>query len=112
MKNLGVYYGATLLDTADLVESNNKNRIVLEYYRNKNHSLKTLKPKTFYGITVVKKEYIKDKVKLETNRIKQISTNEGKIKNIIETLKTYKVTPIALNDVLADLLKRQEFQEN
>ena len=51
-------------------------------------------------------------MKLETNRIKQISTNEGKIKNIIETLKTYKVTPIALNDVLADLLKRPEFQEN
>ena len=35
MKNLGIYYGATLLDETDLVESKNKNRIILEYYKNK-----------------------------------------------------------------------------
>lgn len=109
MKNLGSYYGATLLDEMDLVESNNKNRIILEYYKSKNHSLKL---KTFYGITIVKKEYRKDKIEFEKNSIKQVSTNEGKIKNIIETLKYYKVTPIALDDVLVELLKRPEYQEN
>ena len=112
MKNLGNYYGATLIDTTDLVDTSNKNRIILEYYKNKKHSLKKVKLKTSYGIKVVKKEYKEDKVKLESNTIKQISTNEAKIKNIIKVLKTYKVTPIALNDVLTDLLKTSEFQEN
>ena len=57
MRNLGIYYGATLLDETDLVESNNKNRIILEYYKVKKHGLNRVKLKTFYGITVVKKEY-------------------------------------------------------
>ena len=43
MKNLGIYYGATLLDETDLVESKNKNRIILEYYKNKKRSIKILK---------------------------------------------------------------------
>ena len=30
MKNLGNYYGATLIDTTDLVDTSNKNRIILE----------------------------------------------------------------------------------
>lgn len=112
MKNLGIYYGATLLDETDLVESKNKNRIILEYYKNKKRSLKILKPKIFYGITIVKKEYGKDKIKLETKEVTKISTNENKVRSIIEMLKIYKVTPIALNDVLADLLQEPEFQEN
>ena len=60
----------------------------------------------------VKKEYEKDRIKLETKEVTQISTNENKVRSIIELLKTYKVTPIALNDVLADLLKQPEFQES
>ena len=44
--------------------------------------------------------------------IKNISSNENKIRRIIELLKTYKVTPIGLNDVLTDLLKTREFQRN
>lgn len=111
MSNLGVYYGATLLDETDLVESNNKDRIILEYYKIKKHKINKAKLKTFYGITIVKKEYKQDKIAFERNSIKQVSTNENNIKNIIEKLKTYKVTPIALNDVLADLLKTPEFQE-
>lgn len=112
MKNLGIYYGATLLDETDLVESKNKNRIILEYYKNKKSSIKILKPKISYGVTIVKKEYEKDRIKLETKEVTQISTNENKVQSIIELLKTYKVTPIALNDVLADLLKQPEFQES
>ena len=62
MKNLGIYYGATLLDETDLVESKNKNRIILEYYKNKKRSIKILKPKISYGVTIVKKEYEKDRI--------------------------------------------------
>lgn len=110
LKHLRVYYGATLLDERELAQKNNK--IILEYYGVKRYTLNKVKLKKFYGITVVKKKYEEDKVKFEIKSVKKISTSENKIKNIIETLKTYKVTPIALNDVLTDLLKTPEFQEN
>lgn len=106
MKNLGKYYGATVLNEAGI------NEVVLEYYKNKKFTFKQAKLKTYYGITIVKREYKKDKVNLEKNTVRQISTNENKIKNLIEVLKTHKVTPIALNDVLTDLLKMPKFQEN
>ena len=110
MKNLGIYYGATLLDETDLVESRNDSKILLEYYGNKKHSIDKIKLKTFYGITIVKKEYGKDEIKYEKNSINKISTNESKIKNIINILKENKVTPTGLNDVLIDLMKQPEFQ--
>jgi len=110
VKNLGIYYGATLLDETDLVESAKDSKILLEYYGNKKHSIKKTKLKTFYGITIVKKEYGKDEIKCEKNSISKISTNERKIRDIIETLKTNKVTPVALNDVLLELLKRPQYQ--
>jgi len=110
VKNLGIYYGATLLDETDLVESANDSKILLEYYGNKKHSIDKIKLKTFYGITIVKKEYCKNEIKYEKNSIKKISTNESKIRNIIETLKTNKVTPVALNDVITDMLKQPQFQ--
>ena len=110
MRNLGVYYGATILDETDLVESANDNKILLEYYGNKKHSIDKIKLKTFYGITIVKKEYGKDEIRCEKNSISKISTNENKIRDIIETLKINKVTPVGLNDVLTEILKRPEFQ--
>ena len=106
MKNLGKYYGATVLNEAGI------NEVILEYYKSKKYTFRKAKLKTYYGITIVKREYKKDKVNLEKNTVKQISTNENKIKNLLEVLKTYKVTPIALNDVLTDLLKMPKFQEN
>lgn len=112
MRNLRIYYGATVLGETDLVEANNKNKIVLEYYGEKRHVLNKVRFKTFYDITIVKKEYEENKVICEKNSIKKINTNENKIKNIIEKLKVCKVTPIGLNDVLTDLLKQPEFQEN
>lgn len=112
MSNLRLYYETACLGEKDLVETNNKNKILLEYYGEKRHVLKRAKLKTFYGITIKKKEYENNRVICEKSSIKKISTNESKIKSIIEVLKKYKVTPIALNDVITDLLKTPEFQEN
>ena len=69
-----------------------------------------IKLKTFYGITIVKKEYGENEIKFEKNSISKISTNENKIRSIIETLKTNKVTPMGLNDVLTELLKKPQYQ--
>lgn len=112
MRNLRLYYGTAWLGEKDLVETNNKNKILLEYYGEKRHVLNRVRLKTFYGITIIKKEYENNRVKREKSSIKKISTNENKIKNIIEMLRKYKVTPIGLNDVITDLLKTPEFQEN
>ena len=72
VKSLGNYYGATLLDEIDLIETNNHNKIMLEYYGVKKHSIEKTKLKTFYGITIVKKEYGKDEIKCEQNSIRKI----------------------------------------
>lgn len=111
MKNIGVYHGATLLDKDDFQEDNHK-KMELEYYEVKKRSIDKVKLKTFYGITIVKKEYGREQIKYEKNSIQKICTNERKIVNIIEVLKTNKVTPIQLNDVIADLMKQPAFQEN
>lgn len=110
MKSLGIYYGDTLLDATEADESSNKNRIMLEYYRVEKTAIKNIEQKPIYGITIVKKEYERNEIKFEENCVERISTNENKIGNIIETLKKNKVTPVALNDVLADLLKQPQFQ--
>ncbi len=106
MRSLGTYYGTTLLQEKDSKGTNNKNKIELEYYKIKKHGFTLSKKKTFYGIAVVKKEYIEDKIKMEKNVINKITTNERTIVNIIEKLKKCKVTPIALDDVLTDLMKQ------
>lgn len=111
MQNLGVYYGAILLGEQDLVETNTKNKIELEYYGTEEHSIQDAKDQTFYGISIVKKEYEKDEIKFEKNHIGKISTSKRKIEEIIGTLKNYQVTPVALEDVITDLLKKPEYQE-
>jgi len=110
LRNAANYYGATLLNETDLVGVTNGNKIMLEYYEIKKRSIEKTKLKTFYGIEIVKKEYGKDEIKCEKNSVNKISTNENKIINIIEKLKSNKVTPIGLNDVLLDLLKQPQFQ--
>ena len=47
MGKLGVYHGATLLDETDLERTNNNNKIRLEYYTTKKHSVDKVKLKTF-----------------------------------------------------------------
>lgn len=106
MQNSRTYYGGTFLEKEDLRETNINHRIELEYYTTKNHTNKETKDeKATYGIEIVKKEYIGNKVDTESSRKEHISNNADKVIEIIDTLKRYKVTPIGLNDVLEDLLK-------
>lgn len=106
VQNSRTYYGGTFLGEDDLKESNIKHRIELEYYTTKNYINEVKEDEeTSYGIEIIKKEYIDDKIDIETGFKKQVSSNAKKVIEIIDTLKKYKVTPIGLNDVLEDLLK-------
>ena len=109
MKNVGVYSGEAILDEHDLLNVDGEHKIMLEYYRIKKHYMKMAKLKTFYGIKIVKKKYEKDKIIFEENSVNKISTNKSIIDEIIQKLREYKVTPVGLNDVLADLLKQQQY---
>ena len=101
MQDSRAYHGEAFLGKEDLSETNIKNKIKLEYYTTK----QTKEKKDVYGIEVIKKEFKTNGIDTETSSINNISNNSQKVIEIINTLKEYKVTPIGLNDVLADLLK-------
>ncbi len=102
--NSKVYYGNTFLEVKELKDSNIKNRIELEYYRTKkrkNHFLR--ENSETYGIEIVKKEYEGRRVNIEKEKIDRISSTKTSIDSILSKLKKFKVTPIALKDVIEDM---------
>lgn len=102
--NSKVYYGNTFLEVRESKDSNIKNRIELEYYRTKkrkNHFLR--ENSETYGIEIVKKEYQGKKVNIEKEKIDRISSTKTSIDSILNKLKKFKVTPIALKDVIEDM---------
>lgn len=106
MKSSKTCYGITNLETNEFSKENINHRIELEYYR-----IRKIKRNIFgkatrkYGIEILKREYMNNKLNVESNKIIDITKNKDRIVEIINTLKKYKVTPISLNDVVEDLLK-------
>ena len=111
MEDLKTYYGGTFLGWEDLQESNICHKVELEYYETKNDINSVLNEDcTKYGIEVLKKEYDKDNIYIESNNIKNVCDSSKKVIEIIEILKKNKVTPTGLQDVLDDLLmQRKEY---
>lgn len=102
--NSKVCYGKTLLDAKDIRDTNIKNRIELEYYRTKKKKHHFLREDTeTYGIEVVKKEYQGKRINVEKEKIDKISNKKASIDSILNTLRKFKVTPIALKDVIEDI---------
>ena len=101
MENSKTCYGMTYFDENDLKQAQINHRVELEYYKTDKCREDDFK----YGIEICKKEYINDNIKIETNRIENITNSSDKVIEIINTLKRYKVTPVGLNDVLEDLIK-------
>ena len=110
MSTLGLYHGSTLLNENNVTETKMQNKIKLEYYSIEKKIYEQAKETTIYGILILKKEYDKDNIKVEKHSVEKVSTNQSNVMNIIKLLKSYKVTPIALEDVLEDLLKKKEYQ--
>ncbi len=104
MESFKIYYGETRINIKELVESNRKGFIKLEYY-----GTKEIVQDEFieYGVEIVKKEYINKNFIQETNNINNITEDKKEIEEIISTLKRNKVTPMGLEDVINDLLKEK-----
>ena len=102
--NSKVYCGNAFLDSKDLKENNLKNRIELEYYRTKKrkHCFFRENAET-YGIEIVKKEYQGNKINVEKENVDKVSDKKTTIDLILKKLKDFKVTPIALKDVVHDI---------
>lgn len=57
-----------------------------------------------FGIEVVKTEYVDGNVRVETKEVKNISNDVKDVEIILEILIHNQVTPIAVDDVLYDLV--------
>ena len=102
--NSKIFYGKTFLETNDIRGTNVKNRIELEYYRIKKKKHHLLKENTeTYGIEVVKKEYNGHIINIEKEKVDKISNKKANIDSILNILKEFQVTPIALKDVIEDM---------
>ncbi|MBE5819278.1 MAG: hypothetical protein E7310_00355 [Clostridiales bacterium] len=103
------YHGGTFLGWDDLQEAKINHRVELEYYQTKNDINNILnEDEAKYGIEILKKEYEKDGIYIESNNIKNVCDSSKKVIEIINVLKKNKVTPVGLQDVLDDLLMQQE----
>ena len=97
-----IYYGETRVNIKELIETNRKGFIKLEYYGTK----QTIENEhTGYGIEIVKKEYINKDFIEETNNINNITNDEKQIEEIISLLKRNKFTPMGLEDIISDLVR-------
>ena len=103
MESSRTYYGEAIVNLGELIEANRRGFIKLEYY-----GTKDVLENEFveYGIEIVKKEYINKNFIQETNNISNITEDEREMEEIITILKRNKVTPIGLEDIISDLIKK------
>ena len=100
-----IFHSSTFMNQHRLNEEGISYPIKLEYYKIINEDEITKKKKAKFGINVVKTEYKKGDIKVENKELQHISSDEGKVEEILKVLKENAVTPIILEDVLSDILK-------
>ncbi len=106
MNNVREFYGEAIIDDKDTEELNLGERIKLEYYKTIS-KLFTNEGRKTYGIGIVEKIKKAGLERLESKEIHNILIEEKQIENLLKILVANKVTPIALDDVLTDLIKEQ-----
>ncbi len=98
------FYAGVVLNKEDLKDSNS-NRIELEYYKisrkNRNNINKKM---NVYGIEIIKKEYLGKRRYKERQNVHNLTNDESIIDKLLDLLKTHKVTPIGLNDIIEEVL--------
>lgn len=98
------FYAGIVLNKDELQESN-CSRIELEYYKITKKVKENVNKKTnTYGIEIVKREYQEGRKTKEKSNLYNLTKDEQVINNILNILKLNKVTPIALGDVVEEVL--------
>lgn len=103
MKYERILYGEIQLEEELLIKNKIYNNMELEYYKIKSNKKDKFKRENIiYGIEIVKKEYINNKIKEEKEIIETLTKNEELVNQILEKLKNNKVTPTSLEYIITD----------
>lgn len=94
------FFDGVFIEREELEKAGVKYPIKLEYFKTYGEENVNLK----FGIEIVKTEYLDTKVNVETKSIKNIIETEERANEILKVLKRNEVTPIALEDVLEEIL--------
>lgn len=98
------FYAGVVLNKDELTNSDS-NHIELEYYKILRTNRESITRKSnLYGIEIVKKEYLGKRKTKEKNNIYNLTNDETVVDKLLDILKTNKVTPIALNDIVDEIL--------
>lgn len=77
--------------------------IKLEYYKITNE-IDPQEEKVKFGIKVVEKEYKKEGIKVNKQKIEEVSNDEEKIEELLKKLERNEVTPGGLEDVINEFV--------
>ena len=99
MGDLRKLYGKTVIDSSDSGELREDYKIELEYYQ-----LKDTTDSKPYGIEIVEKNIKNNKINIEEKTVNNISYRKQDTNKLLEILINNKVTPIAVDDVMHDLI--------
>lgn len=94
------FFDSVFIDSQKLRKEEIFYPIKLEYYKIENKD-KNVEAK--YGIEIIKTEYREDTVKIESNKLENLTRNSNEADKILKLLKNNEVTPVSLNDVIEDL---------
>ena len=95
------FFGGVFIEKIKLMEAGVKHPIKLEYFKTKKEKKNV---EANLGIEVVKTEFLDDKIKVETKEVNYITGDTSEQERILTLLKNNEVTPIAVEDVLQEIL--------
>ena len=96
------FFGGIFIKKEKLQKEGISHPIKLEYYKDINEKNNETHN---YGITIVKTEYIPEKLKVETKDLESITDDENKIDKILNLFKNNEVSTIHSEEIIIDLFK-------
>lgn len=102
MKCLRKLYGKTIIDSSDSDELSKDYKVELEYYQIEDET--NIRP---YGIEIIKRNIENNQMNIEEKQINNICYRENDTSRLLEILIANKVTPIAADDVMNELIVRR-----
>lgn len=101
-KKLKIFYGGIFVKKESLVEAGINHPIKLEYYKIINEDEMIKNNKERFGISIIKTDYIENKVNTDEKTIKYLSNDEKRIEELLKIFKENEVTPIGVEDIIKD----------